>query len=345
MKKIISVLLVTVAIFSVFFVCEVPALPAFDVIDGNGVYENGKLTDITNYDCTVMNIKKGTTEIGSRAFEKMGSLTEINIPASVKKIPDAVFESCSGLLKINVEAGSKYFKSVDGVLFNKKGTKLIAYPANKKCKNYTVPSKVKEIAPRAFYRSNITGKIDLPSSVRTIGYFAFGSTKAEFVLLKDGVESIGAGAFWTDRTTLNRIFIPKSVKKFGNLPFGDGRGTGNRLFVVYGYSGSPVEEFCKKKDIDFVSVDIPAPSKTTVKGGKGKITINYKSSYDAARIQFKYSDGKTTKLIGGINGTKKYSRTISGLTAGKYTVKARTLRYYAGTTVYSPWTVRTVTVK
>jgi len=64
---------------------------------------------------------------------KVSSISTINIPGN-----------------IIIDKDSKYFTKSKGVIFNKKKTKLIYYPPNKKDKAYTVPKSVNKIADRAF---------------------------------------------------------------------------------------------------------------------------------------------------------------------------------------------------
>lgn len=67
-------------------------------------------------------------------------------------IQNAAFTDC------NLEAfyleNSKKYTVDDGVLFNKKKTKLIAYPAHKRVLEYRIPEEVTSIAPYAFYGAN-----------------------------------------------------------------------------------------------------------------------------------------------------------------------------------------------
>ncbi len=59
------------------------------------------------------------------------------------------------LTAINVDKNNAVYSSVDGVLFNKKKTELIAYPNAKKDADYTIPDGVKTLSEFAFYREDI----------------------------------------------------------------------------------------------------------------------------------------------------------------------------------------------
>ena len=78
----------------------------------------------------------------------------------------------SALVSINVDANNIYFKSVNGVLFDKAGETLIACPS-KKSGIYYVPDGVQSIDNYAFaYCTELTG-IAIPYSVSSIGLMAF----------------------------------------------------------------------------------------------------------------------------------------------------------------------------
>lgn len=91
-----------------------------------------------------VNIPSNVTDIGMAAFYECTELKNINIPSKVKFISYDVFCYCSNLKKITVESGNKYFKSIDGVLYDKKGTKLLECPEGKRG-TLRISSKVEQI--------------------------------------------------------------------------------------------------------------------------------------------------------------------------------------------------------
>ncbi len=117
-------------------------------------------------------IPDGVAEIGKFAFGGCTGLTEITIPANVTSIGSSVFESCGNLL-INVDKNNPAYSSVDGVLFNKSQSELVAYAKDMAEPEYVIPDGVTEIAEGAF--SGCTGltSITIPTSVTKIGSYAF----------------------------------------------------------------------------------------------------------------------------------------------------------------------------
>lgn len=140
---------------------------------------------------------KGTLSVGSKAFMDCTSLIWADFPNSVETIGDSVFDSClkleyfdvpsktshigntvfyncPALYEIRVIEGNKYYTSENGVLFNKKQTELIQYPADKLERDYVIPDRVTTIAWYAFYRCSELEVVFIPKKVTSIGYQAFG---------------------------------------------------------------------------------------------------------------------------------------------------------------------------
>lgn len=109
----------------------------------------------------------------SSAFSGCESLTSVTIPDSVTTIGSNAFSSCDSLTSINVSKSNKSYVDVDGIVFSKDKTELIAYPAGKTAVSYTIPNSVTTIGGYAFaYCSSLTSVV-IPDSVTTIGNDAF----------------------------------------------------------------------------------------------------------------------------------------------------------------------------
>ena len=165
----------------------------------------------------VVEINDGVTTIGAGAFSSIKTLASVTIPNSVTSIGGGAFYGPSykdlnsvtipssvtsigtyaflrGLSSINVDEGNQAFTSVDGVLFNKDMSKLIAYPANKEDASYIIPNSVTVIENGAFSRAKCTS-LTIPNSVTTIGESAFYSTSISSYTIPSSVSSIGVEAF------------------------------------------------------------------------------------------------------------------------------------------------------
>lgn len=96
-----------------------------------------------------------------------------------------------------------------------KGTTLIKYSGNQK--NVIIPEGIETIYHYCFYRNNKIVSVVLPSTLKTIEYYSFGSCKH----LKDinfsdtQLEEIQQGAFFSDKKLGTTIRFPKTLKRIG----------------------------------------------------------------------------------------------------------------------------------
>ncbi len=89
------------------------------------------------------------TAIGGQAFAYSG-ITSFYIGEHVSSIGDGAFANCYDLEKIRVSPKNKYYRSIEGVLFNKANTVLIYYPQGKEDPFYKIPPPVTQLFPAAF---------------------------------------------------------------------------------------------------------------------------------------------------------------------------------------------------
>lgn len=150
-------------------------------------------------------IPDGVTEIDYSAFSGCTSLKEVVIPDSVTKIYPAAFSGCTSLESVTIGSGveqldidaffedsnapascrrlanitvspeNKTYSSVDGVLFNKDKSELLAYPIGNKRSSYTIPDGVTKIDQKAFYGCRYIETLTIPASVKEIEDSALGN--------------------------------------------------------------------------------------------------------------------------------------------------------------------------
>ncbi|WP_461248577.1 leucine-rich repeat domain-containing protein, partial [Treponema sp. R6D11] len=111
--------------------------------------------------------------IADHAFSNCNSLTEVTLPNNIIGFNDGVFEGCANLVSINVSNNSAY-SSIDGVLYDKTGSALIAYPSGK-TGDFTIPSSVNTIGAYAFPNCSKLTSVTIPDSVTDIKRYAFHS--------------------------------------------------------------------------------------------------------------------------------------------------------------------------
>ncbi|HQL87308.1 MAG: leucine-rich repeat domain-containing protein [Lentisphaerae bacterium] len=149
----------------------------------DGVLFNKAMTDLYSYPSgkTTENysIPASVIRIFDDSFVGAQFLKTVFIPRSVREMTawedDEVpgnFINCPKLSAINVDANNQYFSSVDGVLFDKNKTKLVAYPSGRDRNEYTIPSTVKTIMNDSFTAEGVLQVLNVPGSVTAIEAYA-----------------------------------------------------------------------------------------------------------------------------------------------------------------------------
>ena len=147
---------------------------------GAGAFQNSSIQSVT--------LGSGIKELPPFLFSGCFHLSSFTIPKQVTKVGHSgwytvpgwgktytqtndVFGYCEALTAIDVAADNPNYCAVDGVVYSKDMTEIVAFPRGKT--HYTIPDKVTNIPRFAF--SGWTGleSITIPSSVHWIGYDAF----------------------------------------------------------------------------------------------------------------------------------------------------------------------------
>ena len=146
--------------------------PAISVVDGVVFNKDG--TRLIACPCNkagAYEIPDGVLEIGFHAFENCNDLTDVTIPASVVSIAGNPFDFAQLELKLSPE--NPEFSIIDGVLFDKTGTKLLVYPCGRPGDTYEVPGETTEIGAFAFSGCQQLSKVTIPERVTAIASNSF----------------------------------------------------------------------------------------------------------------------------------------------------------------------------
>lgn len=126
-----------------------------------------------------------TTKIEADAFRNCSSLHTIEVPTLVESIETSA--GCTALAEINVQAGNSHYSSKDGVLLSGDGKNILWFPMGKE------------------------GEYTLPSTITTVGDYAFRNCRIETFRFADGLTSIGKYAFYN--SSVKEVSLPSTVKQ------------------------------------------------------------------------------------------------------------------------------------
>lgn len=254
------------------------------------------------------------------------SLTSISLPNNIASLYGGDFIHCKKLIEILVGSSNTYFATLDGVLFNKSKTILIAFPKGKQG-SYTIPSSVTTIQSEAFSGSKEITSVSIPNSVTTIEGFAFSyCTGLISLTIPSSIVSIGNSAF-VDCSNLSSIYsnltVPVSLTSSTNVFSGVNK-TNCMLYVPFGsknnYLTSPQwQDFTKITDgTPIVTTTLATNITNSTASAGGNITdigttpivnsgVCWSTSINPTIINNKTTDG---------SGTGSFTSSITGLSIG-----------------------------
>ena len=123
------------------------------------------------------------------------NIKRIEITNEVRSIEEGFFLKYNSLEYINVAEDNEYFKSIDGVLYTKDGSAVVAYPIGRAETEYIIPEQCVAIYSYAFAESDLEN-ITLSENMYEIGYAAFERcNELQEVHIPKGVYYIAPGAF------------------------------------------------------------------------------------------------------------------------------------------------------
>lgn len=189
-------------------------------------------------------ISESVSRIGKNVFKDCISLKSFRLPQSVKKMDAGCFRGCTSLEEIIVDPKNRYFKSMNGIMFNKNKSNLFCYPTCIKDEEYEIPDSVRIIEDWAFADAKNLKRVIIPDSVERIGEGAFFHCEnLEEVIIPYSVDTIQDTAF-RGCLNLKRVYI--AAKSFKDLGWGIFYGCKN--ITVY-CDSAEVEKYCDKLKI------------------------------------------------------------------------------------------------
>lgn len=138
-------------------------------------------------------------------------IKKLALTSKISSIGSRVFRDCKALEEITVVSENTYFKSVDGILYEKnKYFRMIVCPAMKQGV-VTVADGMYEIGSEAFHDCKYVTEVRMPESLEAINTSAFeGCSALEKIELPDNIDEIGMYAF-EDCTSLKSVKLPAKL--------------------------------------------------------------------------------------------------------------------------------------
>ena len=162
-------------------------------------------------------IPDSVKSIGEMAFYDNDKIEELFIPSGIENISELAFTECTGLKRITVSPDNPVFDSRENCnAIIETDTNTLRFG----CINSFIPDSVEIIDKFAFFGIKELTQITIPSSVKTIDWWAFAETGLKEIVLPEGVETIYNTAF-SGCDDLTSIYIPASATDIDGNPFMD----------------------------------------------------------------------------------------------------------------------------
>lgn len=167
-------------------------------------------------------IPPSVTTLKSKAFANCLGLTSMTIPHSVTTIETEVFLSCSSLTSIVVDEANLNFSSLNGVLFNKPQTTLLAFPPGL-AGGYEIPGTMISIGAKAFVTCERLVGVTFPPGLLEIGSLAFSNCSGLRCVnfTGDAPNTFFSNPFQATSTDFTIYYLDAAALTFAEWPWTD----------------------------------------------------------------------------------------------------------------------------
>lgn len=226
------------------------------------------------------------TVIDCTLFYGCTSLREVNIPASVEEInriealnmsPLDPFYRCSSIERFNVAADNEYYTSVDGAIYTKDMSVLVAYPPT--AESIKLSDSVQMIGDRALSGNPHITSITLPASVTYIGSAAFADcTALEEIKLEDNSASLG---YRVVNGTKLKNMDPFGLVKIGSVVYSYNKNLTDHVVIPDGITKINDNAFTEFSTVEWIEIDSPYGEKWMIPSEQ---TADFTSIYVPASV-------------------------------------------------------------
>ena len=183
-------------------------------------------------------VAQGVTNVGDRTFYNCLSMTSVELADGIISITGGAFENCKALTSLTLPNGLEKFggnafrgcTGLTGELVIPDSVREIKNWAFMNCtsiSSVSIGKNVESIFPYAFANCTSLKTITFRGKTKTIDSNAFRVTGLTNLNLPDGLEKIGANAFFGIGSLSGVLVIPESVTEIGEHAFWAGRNSGS----------------------------------------------------------------------------------------------------------------------
>ena len=156
-------------------------------------------------------------------FYSCDSLVEITFPARLEEFTSEYISSCNLLERVNFVGEDGNYTSHDGVVLSADSSTIIYCPAGRT--SYVIPSMVRNIGERAFYKCTKLTSIGIPTYIENIGKEAFRDCTGLLEIIFSGTGndnplSIAEYAFY-GCNKVTELVLPENLQKIEAHAFGN----------------------------------------------------------------------------------------------------------------------------
>ncbi len=173
------------------------------------------------YTDTLPQIPDSVRYLGKEFLNCESDRGELVLPSNIEHIDSEAFAKLGKVTAFVIDDSNEQFSVREGVLYDKKGITLLAYPKGleREDEALIIPEGTEKIGDYAFYRDPKITSVIIPEGVTEIGVAAFqGCSNLQSVVFPKGLTTIGDSAFCFCHE-IRELVLPEGVKKIGDSAF------------------------------------------------------------------------------------------------------------------------------
>ena len=235
-----------------------------------------------------LELPNSLTTIEEHAMLGCNSITEFYVPRNLVNIAYNAFVSFQNVRYYSCSPLNPKYRAVDGLLYSKDMTKLVAYPAASPATRFDVPSYVTELYDYCLHNCDNLTEVNIHEGVTALGMNIFSDCdNIESIYIPDGVTRMGVtlvsgckklsyihlpasadsilSSFFYNCPALTEVNIPRNIRYIGTFAFTNCR----NLKTINFEEGSRLNEIDLRAFEDCTAIEtFNMPDSVTVLGGQ-----------------------------------------------------------------------------